>query len=254
MNDAFGRPQSVVVLGGTSDIAGALVDTFLAQRCRTVVLAAKNPSALAAAAARARAGGAQAVETVPFDAADVHHAAATVGRCFGAAGGSVDLVVVAVGLLSQSPDDVTDPAHLSEVISVNYTWPAVAVASAAERLQAQGYGRIIVLSSVAAVRARPPNFLYGSAKGALDDFTSGLADTLRGTGVVIHIVRPGFVHTKMTRGLRPAPFAVGPEAVAAAVVRGIERNVAVIWVPGFLRWLYLVLRHLPKAVWRRLPG
>jgi decaprenylphospho-beta-D-erythro-pentofuranosid-2-ulose 2-reductase len=72
--------------------------------------------------------------------------------------------------------------------------------------------------------------------------------------VVVQIVRPGFVHTKMTDGLRPAPFAVGPEAVAVAVVVGIEKNQAVIWVPGFLRWLYLVLRHLPQPVWRRLPG
>jgi len=119
---------------------------------------------------------------------------------------------------------------------------------------AQGSGRIVVFSSVAAVRARPATVLYGSAKAALDRFASGLAQSLRGSGVVVQIVRPGFVHTKMTRGLRPAPFAVGPEDVAAAVMRGIERDQAIIWVPGFLRWLYLVLRHLPRQLWARLPG
>jgi decaprenylphospho-beta-D-erythro-pentofuranosid-2-ulose 2-reductase len=254
VNDAFGRPQSVVVLGGTSDIAGALVDEFAAQRCRTVVLAARNESALTDAAARVRAGGVEVVETVTFDAVDVDGAASTVARCFDAAGEAVDLVLVAVGLLTGSPADATDPARVSEAVAVNFTWPAAALAAAAGRLRSRGYGRIVVLSSVAAVRARPKSFLYGAAKGALDGFASGLAESLRGTGVVVQIVRPGFVRTKMTGGLRPAPFAVGPDLVARAVVRGIERNSDVVWVPGFLRWLYLVFRHLPQQVWRRLPG
>jgi len=254
MNDAFGRPQSVVVLGGTSEIAGSLVDALLAERCRTVVLAGRDVDALAGAAKRARAGGADVVETVTFDATAVENAQDTVARCFSAAGDGVDLVLVTVGLLNGSRADTQDPDRISEVAAVNFTWPASAIACAAERLRSQGYGRIVVFSSVAAVRARPSTVLYGSAKAALDRFASGLAQTLRGTGVVVQIVRPGFVHTKMTRELRPAPFAVGPQAVAAAVVRGIETDQAVIWVPGFLRWLYLVLRHLPQRVWARLPG
>ncbi len=254
MNDAFGRPQSMVVLGGTSEIAGTLVAALVAARCRTVVLAGRNVNALAGAAERARAGGAGTVETVTFDATDVKNAPDTVARCFAAAGDGVDLVLVTVGLLNGSPADSPEPDRVSEVAAANFTWPAVAIASAAERLRAQGSGRIVVFSSVAAVRARPATVLYGSAKAALDRFASGLAHSLRGTGVVVQIVRPGFVHTKMTRGLPPAPFAVDPEDVAGAVLRGIEKDQAVIWVPGFLRWLYLVLRLLPQQVWARLPG
>ncbi|HXQ62761.1 MAG TPA: SDR family NAD(P)-dependent oxidoreductase [Acidimicrobiales bacterium] len=254
MDDAFGRPQSVVVLGGTSEIAGALVATLAAGRCRTVVLAGRDVDALAGAAGRARAGGASVVETVTFDATDLKSAQDTVDRCFAAAGNQVDLVLVTVGLLNGSRSETTDADRISEVAAANFTWPASAIAFAAERLRAQGSGRIVVFSSVAAVRARPATVLYGSAKAALDRFASGLAQSLRGSGVVVQIVRPGFVHTKMTRGLRPAPFAVGPEDVAAAVMRGIERDQAIIWVPGFLRWLYLVLRHLPRQLWARLPG
>lgn len=252
MNDAFGRAQSVVVLGGTSEIAGALVDALVADRCRTLVLAGRDPGALAASAERARAGGAQRVETVVFDAADVAGAEAAVTQSFSAAGERVDLVVVAVGLLSESADDASDPARVVELIATNFTWPAAAIGAAAERLRVQGGGRVLVLSSVAAVRARPANFIYGSAKAGLDRFALGLSAALRGSGVLVQVVRPGFVRTKMTRGLRPAPFAVGPEVVAAAVLRGLQRNDPVIWVPPILRWSFVVLRLLPGPIWRRL--
>lgn len=252
MNDAFGGPQSVVVLGGTSEIAGALVDAFVADRCQTVVLAGRDVAGLAAATKRARDRGAGAVETVTFNAADVAHAEATVGRCFDAVAHGVDLVLVTVGLLGDSEDDSSNPARIAELITTNFTWPAAAIGAAAERMRAQGYGRILVFSSVAGIRTRLANSLYGSAKAGLDQFALGLSETLRGSGVLVQIVRPGFVRTKMTRGRRSAPFAVGPEAVAAAVKRGVERNQPVIWVPGFLRWVFLVVRHLPRPLWRRI--
>lgn len=254
MNDAFGGPQSVVVLGGTSEIAGALVDTFVADRCQTVVLAGRDVIGLAAVAKRARDGGAAVVETVTFDAADVTRAEATVQRCFDAVTDGVDLVLVTVGLLGESEDDASAPARIVELITTNFTWPAAAIGAAAERMRAQGYGRILVFSSVAGIRTRLANSLYGSAKAGLDQFALGLSETLRGSGVLVQIVRPGFVRTKMTRGRRSAPFAVGPEAVAAAVRRGIERNQPVIWIPGFLRWVFLVVRHLPKPLWRQISG
>jgi len=254
MNSAFGSPQSVVVLGGTSEIAGALVDAFVADRCETVVLAGRDATALAGVAKRTRANGAEAVETVTFDAADVGCVEATVERCFVAAGGTVDLVLVTVGLLGGSDIDASDPARIVELITTNFTWPAAAIGSAAKRMRAQGYGRILVFSSVAGIRTRLANFPYGSAKAGLDQFALGLSETLQGSGVLVQIVRPGFVRTKMTRGRRSAPFAVGPEVVAAVVKRGIERNQPVIWVPGFLRWVFLVLRHLPRPLWRRLEG
>jgi decaprenylphospho-beta-D-erythro-pentofuranosid-2-ulose 2-reductase len=166
MNDAFGRPQSVVVLGGTSEIAGALVDALVSHRCRTVVLAGRNPDALADAGARARRSGATKVDVVTFDATDTKKAEATVARCFSAAGDTVDLVLVTVGLLRRSPADATDPERLVESIAVNFAWPAAAMAAATRRLRSQGYGRVIVLSSVAATdrpRGRWTGLRQGSA-------------------------------------------------------------------------------------------
>jgi decaprenylphospho-beta-D-erythro-pentofuranosid-2-ulose 2-reductase len=252
MNDAFGRPQSAVVLGGTSEIAGALVNLLVADRCQRVVLAGRDADALRGAAQRARVGGAAVVETVTFDASELGEVEATVDKCFAAAGDGVDFVLVAIGLISASPSDGSQPAHIAELITTNFTWPAAAIGSVAGRLREQGYGRIVILSSVAAIRTRPANFLYGSAKAGLDQFALGLSEALRGSGVLVQIVRPGFVHTKMTRGRRSEPFAVRPEFVAAVVMRGVERNQPVIWVPSFLRWVLLVLRHVPRPLGRRL--
>ena len=124
----------------------------------------------------------------------------------------------------------------------------------AGRLRRTGRGRIVVLSSVAGARVRRANFVYGSDKAGLDAFSIGLSEALRGSGVSLHVVRPGFVHTKMTEGLPPAPFSVPPERVADDVLRGLRRGDTVIWSPGILRWVFGIFRLLPQSVWRRLPG
>jgi decaprenylphospho-beta-D-erythro-pentofuranosid-2-ulose 2-reductase len=257
VNDAFGHPQSVVVLGGTSDIGRAIVGRLVGLRCRTVVLAARDPARLAAAADEAAAAGATAVATVHLDATEPGSARDTVAEAFKAAGGPVDMVLVTVGLLGEPERDERDPDRVGELVTVNFTWPAVAMAEAVERLRAQGSGRLVVLSTVAGVRVRRANFLYGSAKAGLDAMTWGWSEVLRDApdaAVAVQLVRPGFVHSKMTTGLRPAPFATTPDAVADAVVRGIERGESVTWVPGVLRWAFAVLRLLPPSLWRRLPG
>ena len=252
MLDAFGQPQSIVVLGGTSDIAGAVVDRLCARRCRTVVLAGRDAGRLAESAARAEAAGAQRVAQVVVDATDVPGAAASVERCFAAAG-DVDVVLVAVGVLSGREDEL-DAAHAARVAAVTYAWPVAAVTRAAALLAEQGYGRIVVLSSVAGVRVRRANFVYGSAKAGLDAFARGLGDALQGTGVSVQVVRPGFVRTKMTEGLPAAPFATTADAVADVVVAGLGTPATVLWAPPVLRAVFAVLSRLPAAIWRRLPG
>ncbi len=254
MIDAFGNPQSVVVLGGTSDIAQSLVDLLASGgHLRTVVLAGRDRSALGEAATR-RASTTTRVQTVTFDARDPEGAEGTVARCFELAAEPVDLVIVAVGQLGETESDESDPGRVTEMLTVNATWPAAALSATAVRLRAQGHGRIVVLSSVAGYRVRRANFVYGAGKAGLDAFAIGLAEALRGTGVSLHVVRPGFVHTTMTAGRPAAPFAVGPERVAADVARGLAKDETVIWSPGVLRFVFGTFRLLPQAVWRRLPG
>ena len=251
MNDAFGRPQSVVVLGGTSDIAGAVLERW-SDRCRSLVLAGRDHAELEKVAARFRSSTSQ-VATLTFDAAS-GDAQGTIARCFDAASEPVDVVVMAVGELGQQEIDEREPDRVADVVTINFTWPAAALTAAAESLRRQGHGRIIVLSSVAGVRVRRANYVYGAAKYGLDGFAQGLSETLDGSGVSLHLVRPGFVRTKMTAGRPAAPFAVDADRVAADIVAGIERGRPVIWSPPALGWVFSVLRLLPRPIWRRLPG
>ena len=252
MLDPFGQPQSMVVLGGTSDIARAVVRALVPKRCKTVVLTGRDGAALAEAAAEAAEAGADHVPTVTFDAREVDRAAQTVDECFAAAG-EVDVVLLAVGVLSRREHEL-DPAHVAEVATVGFSWPVTALATAAAHLQEQGHGRIVVLSSVAGVRVRRSNFPYGAAKAGLDGFALGLAEAVRGTGVAVQVVRPGFVRTKMTTGMPAAPMATTADAVADAVVGGLASGAPVIWVPPTLRYVFAGLRPLPSALWRRVPG
>lgn len=253
MKDAFGHPQSVVVLGGTSDIARELVALLMEDRGRSVVLAGRDRMALEQAAEDLRHSVAR-VRTVTFDANVLDDVDETVMRCFEAAAEAVDLVVVAVGELGSQAVDEMDPYRVARMMTVNLTWPAAALSVIADQLRRQGHGRIVVLSSVAGFRIRRSNFVYGAAKAGLDGFAVGLSEALRGTGVTLHIVRPGFVRTKMTAGRSPAPFAVDASRVASDVMRGLARGQVVIWSPGLLGWVFTAFRFLPGAVWRRLPG
>jgi decaprenylphospho-beta-D-erythro-pentofuranosid-2-ulose 2-reductase len=109
------------------------------------------------------------------------------------------------------------------------------------------------LSSVAGERVRRSNFVYGATKAGLDGFYLGLGEALRGTGVEVLVVRPGFVHSKMTEGLDAAPLSVSPDQVAAAVITGVQGHRDLIWVPGPMRFVMSALRHVPRPIFRKLP-
>jgi len=254
MQDAFGHPQRLVVLGGTSDIARAIALRLCRERVRTVVLAGRSDALLTAASDELRGAGAADVATVRFDARAPGTAADTVTSCLEAAGGPVDLVIVAVGALGDQGRDEDDASHTLEVANVNYTWPVAALAELRRRMVAQGTGRILVLSSVAGVRVRRVNYLYGGAKAGLDATCVAMAEGLRGTGVTLQVLRPGFVRSKMTEGRTEAPFTTDVDAVADAAVAGLSSDATVLWSPPLLRYVYAVLTVLPQAIWRRLPG
>jgi len=253
MIDATGRPQSILVLGGASEIAQAIVADLVPGRCRTVILAGRPSERLDAAADAARARGADVVETVAFDTTDLAGNPKVVEDVF-ARFGDVDLVLAAAGALGDQGELEADPQAAAELITTNFTGLAAALLAAARCMRAQGYGRIVVISSVAGERARKANFIYGSTKAGLDAFAQGLGDSLVGSGVGVTIVRPGFVVGRMTEGMDPAPFSTTPEAVAAAVVTGIASGADVVYAPPALRWVFAAMKQLPRAVWRRMPA
>jgi decaprenylphospho-beta-D-erythro-pentofuranosid-2-ulose 2-reductase len=248
--DATGRPQRVLLLGGSSEIGLAIVERLLARRAGHVVLAGRPSRRRDAAVERCRRGG-HTVEVVDLDAAATDSHDRVLDEAF--SHGDVDVAVVAVGVLGDQAALLGDPPAAARLATVNYVGAVSIGLGLAARLRTQGHGHVVALSSVAGELPRRANFVYGSSKAGFDAFFRGLADELAGTTVTASVVRPGFVHTRMTEGLRPAPFAVGPEQVAEAAAATLHHRRPVVWVPGVLRWVMTVLRHLPRQVVRRLP-
>ena len=250
MIDAVGNPQSVLVLGGTSEIGLAVVEAFASDRPLRVVLAARKSERLDAAQARLEKLGC-AVETLEFDARALDTHVDVVRNAF--ASGDIDVALVAFGLLGDNEKAWTDVDTAVELAQVNYTAAVSTGVALAEVMKKQGHGALVAFSSVAGERVRRSNFVYGSTKAGMDAFYSGLTEALRGTGVSVTVVRPGFVHTRMTEGLKPAPLSTTPEAVAAIVVDAVRNRRELVWAPGAYRWVMSALRHVPRPLFRRLP-
>ena len=250
MIDAVGNPQSILLLGGTSEIGLASVRAFAADRPMRVVLAARPSERLDAARTELEGLGC-AVETLEFDAKAIDTHADVIRKAF--AGGDIDVAIVAFGLLGDNERGWTEHDHAVELAQVNYTATVSTGVALAERFREQGHGSIVAISSVAGERARRSNFVYGSTKAGMDAFYTGLTEALRPSGVAVTIVRPGFVHTKMTEGLEAAPLATTPQAVAGIVVDAVRNRKELVWAPGPMRFVMSALRHVPRPIFRKLP-
>jgi len=249
VRDALGAVQSVLVLGGSSEIALATVARLVDQRCRTVVLAVRDVDAAAPAAEALRRRGADRVEVVPFDAQDhAGHQAVVDGAA--ALVGDLDLVLVAFGVLGDQATFDDDPLAAAAAVDTNYVGAVSAGLATARRIRQQGHGTIVFISSVAGVRARASNFVYGSSKAGMDAFAQGLGDHLLAAGGRVMVVRPGFVHSRMTEGMDAQPFSIDPDAVATAITDGLERGREIVWAPGVLRYVFTAFRTLPRPLWR----
>lgn len=253
MIDATGMPQTAVVIGGGSQIARDTLMLLADRRLSAVVLAGRDEAGLQATATELRARGVGRVLTWFLDVTETERLDAFAERAASELG-SVDLLLMTVGALGTSDLDVLDANAVYRAAVTNFAGPAAALGAFVSTLRAQGTGRIVVLSSVAGVRVRKANFVYGAAKAGIDGFAVGLADALEGSGIGVTVVRPGFVRTKMTAGLKAAPFAVESQVVAEAIVRGLETGASIVWVPPVLRAVLALMRLLPRGLWRRIPG
>ncbi|GHF59216.1 decaprenylphospho-beta-D-erythro-pentofuranosid-2-ulose 2-reductase [Amycolatopsis bartoniae] len=250
MIDAVGNPQSLLLLGGTSDIALAIARKYLAERPVKVVLAARATERRKVAAEQLRAAGAE-VSEVDFEAADTASHPAVLDQAF--AGGDIDVAVVAFGLLGDAEQLWQDHAKAVELATVNYTAPVSVGVLLAEKLKKQGHGKVIALSSVAGERVRRSNFVYGSTKAGFDGFYLGLGEALAPFGITVTVVRPGQVRTKMTEGMGKAPLEQTAEQVADIAVDAARRGKDLVWAPAQFRLVMSVLRHVPRPIFRKLP-
>ena len=241
-----GHPPRIMLLGGTSEIGLAILAALRAPADAEVILAGRDEQRLAAAGKELP----YQVRTVPYDAIATEHHQAFVDAMF--AEGPLDMVISAAGILTPQADVERDVQRAAEMTETNFTGHVTSLLAVAARMRAQGQGTIVVLSSVAAVRPRKANFVYGAAKAGLDAFARGLTDSLHGTGVRVLLVRPGFVTGRMTAGMAPAPMATTPEQVGAATAAALRRRKSAVWIPKPLGLLAVALRLIPRPAWRRV--
>ncbi|HVB44783.1 MAG TPA: SDR family NAD(P)-dependent oxidoreductase [Streptosporangiaceae bacterium] len=246
MLEDLNRPARILLLGGTSEIGLAIVAALRLPAGSEVLLAGRDEQRLVAAGKELPLP----CTPVTFDALAVQTHPAVIEQVFAA--GPVDLVVAATGVLTPQADLDSDPVLAARLIDTNFTSHVTTLLTAAARLRAQRHGTIVVLSSVAAIRPRKANYVYGAAKAGLDAFARGLTDALAGSGVRVLLVRPGFVTGRMTAGMAAAPLASTPGQVGAAVAAALEGTASQIWVPRSLAMMAMVLRLVPRPLWRKM--
>jgi decaprenylphospho-beta-D-erythro-pentofuranosid-2-ulose 2-reductase len=256
-NDPGYQPR-VLLLGGTSEIGLAILAALQLPKGTEFILAGRDVQRLAAVGQELPGP----VRAVRYDARETDSHQAFVDGIFGP--GHVDLVISAAGVLIPEEDVERDVQQAAVMIETNFTGHVSTLLAVAARMRAQRRGTIVVLSSVAAIRPRKANPVYGAAKAGLDAFARGLADRLHGTGVRVLLVRPGFVTGRMTKGMRPAPLATTPQAVGLATAAALDRSpsgtaaalrrgqASTVWVPPALAGLSYALRLIPRPIWRKI--
>jgi decaprenylphospho-beta-D-erythro-pentofuranosid-2-ulose 2-reductase len=250
--DAVGNPQTILLLGGTSEIGLAICERYLQNAHARIILAAMpNDPGRDDAVAQIKAAGARSVELIDFEATDPDSHPKMIDEAF--ANGDVDVAIVAFGILGDAEELWQDQRKAVLAAEINYTAAVSVGVLLGEKMRAQGFGQIIAMSTVAGERVRRSNFVYGSTKAGLDGFYLGLGEALREYGVRVLVIRPGQVRTRMSAHIKEAPLTVDKEYVANLAVTASAKGKELVWAPAAFRYVMMVLRHIPRSVFRKLP-
>lgn len=244
MNDT-----NVCVVGATSAVAQAAIRLW-AQRGCALTLIARNASELERIAADARVRGAPSVTTLLGDATD----AAFVQQSMRSMP-VPRVALIAYGSLSDSARADNDAAYLAQELHSNFVSAALWAQGLAERMASENAagGTIAVMSSVAGDRGRGSNHIYGSAKAGLSAFCSGLRARMAPRRVHVVTVKPGFIDSPMTAHIaKKGALWATPDAVAAGILSAIDKQRDVVYLPGFWRWIMLIISHIPEGIFKRL--
>lgn len=252
MLNAVGKPQKILLLGGTSEIGVSICQALLERGPAQVVLAARAGSPhLDDAVRQLTEAGASSVDVINFNALNFASHPGVINEAF--TGGDVDVAIVAFGTLGDAEELWQDQAKAVAAAQVNYTGAVSVGVLLAEKFKEQGHGTIVALSSVAGVKVRRSNFVYGSTKAGFDGFYTQLGEALRDFGVKVITVRPGQVRTRMSADVKEAPLTVDRHEVAEAVVDAIDNGESIVWVHPLFKYVMFVLKNIPAAILRKLP-
>ena len=253
--DAVGNPQAILLLGGTSEIGLAICERYLQNAHARIVLAClPDDPGRDDAVAQMKAAGAKSVQLIDFDAVDTDSHPKVIDAAFAGGGPrDIDVAIVAFGLLGDAEELWQNQRKAVQIAEINYTAAVSVGVLLGEKMRAQGFGQIIAMSTVAGERVRRSNFVYGSTKAGLDGFYLGLGEALKPFGVRVLVIRPGQVRTRLSAHVKEAPLTVDKEYVANLAVTASAKGKELVWAPGAFRYVMMVLRHIPRPIFRKLP-
>lgn len=252
MINAVGTPQKLLLLGGTSEIGLAICEEYLSTGRMKVVLAClPGDPQTEAAVAQMEAAGASEVEVIDFDALAFDSHPGVIDQAW--AGDDVDLAIVAFGMLGDAEELWQNQKQAVLAAELNYTGAVSVGVLLGQKMKKQGYGQIIAMSSVAGERVRRSNFVYGSTKAGLDGFYLNLGEALAEFGPRVLVIRPGQVRTRMSADVDEAPLTVDKEDVARLAVASVRKKKDLVWAPPAFRYVMLVLKNIPRPIFRKLP-
>ena len=242
--------KRILIIGAASAIAEATA-RMLAARGDSLVLAGRNEERLEALAADLRIRGAASAGVYVVDANRFDQHAALIEAAAAQMGG-LDAAIIAHGTLSDQKACEADPALMRQELSTNFLSVASLAALFANRFEQQRSGSIVVVSSVAGDRGRQSNYVYGAAKGATTVFLQGLRNRLHRSGVHVATIKPGFVDTPMTAGIKKGALWAQPADIAASIVKALDRRRDVVYAPWFWRPIMCLVKAVPEVLFKRL--
>jgi len=243
-------PKNILIFGATSAMAQHTARIWAQQKAR-FFLVARNANNLESVADDLKARGAAQVEVMTADFEDFDRHENIVETAFDRMK-NIDVVLFAHGVLGDQEAAQKDYAVTENILRVNFLSVVSLLTPLAEKMEKQGGGKIIVISSVAGDRGRQSNYVYGASKGALDIFLQGLRNRLSPAGVDVLVVKPGFVDTPMTADFPKNPLFVGPEVIARGIVDAERKGKYETYLPFYWRFIMLIIKSIPEFIFKRL--
>jgi len=243
-------PRRILVLGATSGIAEACIRLW-ADRGDALYLVARNADKLAVVAADAKTRGASHVGTAVANLDDTNAHPEVLAHAINSLGG-LDVAFLALGVLGDQGDAEKNFGTADQILHTNFVAPVSLLTWLANYTAQRHAGTLAVLSSVAGERGRKSNYVYGSSKAGLTAFVDGLRNRIDRDGVKVMTIKPGPVKTAMTEGMKGSAKFADVEAVAASLVKAIDRGDDVVYVPGIWRVIMAVIRAIPERVFKKM--
>lgn len=241
----------VVLLGATKGMGRSLARLFAERKDQVFLLGRDSDNLRKSANDLNLRKGSGDIGTAPCDLSQPESFAPALDTAIEELGG-LDIVVVTAGMFATQEALEEDTSLAHQLCTLNFANTVAFCEHARKRLLANGGGTLVVFSSVAGDRGRKPVAIYGASKAGLSHYLESLDHKFRAAGLVTLCVKPGFVKTSMTDGLKPPPFAGEPDQVAQRVLRAIDRKSAVVYAPFMWRWVMLVIRLLPRFIMRKV--